>query len=514
MGKITCNTGATVIGVSVWDRIIIIILVAAGIEAAIFYADYWFFGGHRTNLVFFIILSYAIFRGVIRSMASWVFFLFVKIPALPIVIQTKEPVDILTTAMPGEPFEMFDITLKAIAAITWPHTTYLLDGGNDAKLMALCKETGAAHVDCRGVKGAKGGKINHCLATVAQSPFVLVLDPDHIPKPDFLDRVVPLLTADKKLAFVQVVQAYYNFDKNVVAHAAAEQTFGFYGPLQIGLEGLGMPIAIGANCTFRRKALDSIGGHAVHLAEDACTSLRLHAAGWKSRYLPYRASEGLVPEDLNAFYKQQIKWARGLFDLFTGEFRRLFFKLNGWQRFYYFFAGTFYLTGAVTCLTLLLPPILLFFQIYAIEMPLSEFLIHARPYIGVSYLISVFIQRWYSDKREHGFPWRSMFLEKGTWHIYTLAFFYTLINKEVVWLPTSKAGAAGATGAARTSPMLVAPHLVMIFLNIAGVVFALTTYHRIDHGTVLMMFFAALNVLSLIPCTLWGLVPARMRRNA
>ena len=39
------------------------------------------------------------------------------------------------------------------------------------------------------------------------------------------------------------------------ARAAAEQTYAFYGPIMQGMSGTGTAVAIGANCTFRRKAL-------------------------------------------------------------------------------------------------------------------------------------------------------------------------------------------------------------------------------------------------------------------
>lgn len=52
-----------------------------------------------------------------------------------------------------------------------------------------------------------------------------------------------------------------------MATGAAEQTYAFYGPSQISFHGMGCAVAIGANCTFRRKALESIGGHDIGLAE-------------------------------------------------------------------------------------------------------------------------------------------------------------------------------------------------------------------------------------------------------
>ncbi len=501
MGKIMYSTGQTTIRIGWWDRILFAILTILAIEAALYWADYWFFGGHRVNIFLFILLSYAVFRGVVRSVISWIFFQFIAIPSLH-TSTTHRTVDIFTTAMPGEPCDMFRTTLIAMQKITHPHTSYLLDGSDDPQLKSLCSELGVGHINCKGVPGAKAGKINYCLKNFSKAELVLVLDPDHIPEPDFLDRTLPYFN-DEKVGFVQVVQAYYNADKNVVAHAAAEQGFGFYGPLQMGLSGLDSAIAIGANCTFRRAALDSIDGHAVHLAEDACTSLRLHAAGWKGRYVPYRASYGLVPEDLASFFKQQIKWAKGMFDLLLHEYPKAFFNLNIQQKIYYLFAGTFYLNGAVTLLTIILPVIFIFFKIYAIEMPISGYFLHITPYVIASLMLSMYIQRWYSAPQEKGFPWRSMFLEKGTWHIYTLALFYSLTGKNIVWIPTPKSGSE------KTSITLVLPHIIAILLSCMSIAFVLTTYPRIDSGTQLMMVFAVMNVVSLAPVVFWGLFPKK-----
>ncbi|MFH0919170.1 MAG: glycosyltransferase family 2 protein [Fibrobacterota bacterium] len=491
------DTGRTSLTIRFRDRVVLAVLVIAAIESVLYYGDYWFLGGHPKHLALFVILSYAVFRGPVRSIFSWGFFQFLRIPGSRPLTQ-KVSVDVLTTAMPGEPYDMFDATLRAIQRMSYSHATYLLDGGNDERLKTLCKELDVIHVDCQGIPGAKAGKINHCLKNHSRGEFLLIMDPDHRPEPDFLERALPSFQ-DRKVGFVQVVQAYYNERKNVVSHGASEQTYGFYGPLMMSLDGLDMAIAIGANCLFRRAALDSIGGHAVHLAEDACTSLRLHGEGWKSRYVPYRASYGLVPEDLQTFFKQQLKWASGMFDLFIHEYPKWFRRLNLQAKLYYFFAGTHYLNGLAGFITVAAPILLLFFQVYAVEMPITGFLLHVTPYILLSFAINMYVQRWYSDKQEHGIPWRSMLLEKGTWHIYALSFIYMLARKKVPYLPTPK------TGAGRTSLALILPHIVGVGLSLAAVAFPFFFYHRIDSGTRLMMLFALMNIVALTPVIVWGL---------
>lgn len=491
MGQVTYFTGTREIRVSFWDKVVLFLLLTVGIEATLYFADFWFLGDHRKNLWLFPILTYAVFRSMGRNLVSWTIFLFSAIPK-PGPARPEAKVDILTTAMPGEPLPMFETTLQAIAAISHPHVAYLLDGGNDPELKSLCARTGAVHVDCRGIQGAKAGKVNHVLRNYAKGEFVLILDPDHIPRPDFLDRVLPCFDAEE-VGFVQVVQAYHNIDESWVARAAAEQTYGFYGPLLMGLSGLGMPVAVGANCTFRRKALDDIGGHAESLAEDVNTSLRIHARGWRSYYVPYRASYGLVPADLRSFHHQQLKWAAGMFRLFFGEYFQRFTQFNLQARLYYFFAGTHYLMGFSTMLTFVLPIAFLFGKIFAVEMPFTVFLYHILPYLFISTIISFFVQRWYSDEGEIGFPWRSMLLEKGTWFIYFLALVYTLVGKKVLYLPTPKQSTVGGTA------YLAIPHLIIMVLSAASIVFAWATYPRIDNGTRLMTFFAILNIATLIP---------------
>ena len=160
---------------------------------------------------------------------------------------------------------------------------------------------------------------------------------------------------------------------------AAEQTYGFYGPTQIGMNGRNCAVAIGANCTFRRKALESIGGHGIGLAEDLVTSIRIHAAGWKSVYAPVIVSRGLVPEDVGSFCKQQLKWSRGVHEVLFAELPRLWKKLSFWQKVSYTTIGTYYMSGLSMLLFLLFPFLFLFFNMLPANMDFMEFLVRWLP---------------------------------------------------------------------------------------------------------------------------------------
>jgi hypothetical protein len=51
------------------------------------------------------------------------------------------------------------------------------------------------------------------------------------------------------------------------------------------------------------------------------------------------------------------------------------------------------------------------------------------------------------------------------------------------------------------------PHVAIMVLSAAAVAFALLTYPRIDDGTMLMIFFACLNIVLLAPVTFVALFP-------
>jgi cellulose synthase (UDP-forming) len=246
---------------------------------------------------------------------------------------------------------------------------------------------------------------------------------------------------DPTVGFVQVVQAYYNQGRSFTAAAAAEQTYAFYGPGQMGLYGHGAAVAIGANCTFRRSALESIGGHGVGLAEDLVTAIRLHAAGWKSVYVPEVLSRGLVPEDLGSFYRQQLKWARGVYEVAFAEMPRLFRTLAWRQRIAYLTIGTYYLFGATAPLFLLLPYLYLWAGVQPAAMQFSGFLSHAAPVAVAGTASYLFVQRWLADPAtERGLHWRGMMLKLACWPVFLAP---AAVGRDILYIPTAKEAVRG-----------------------------------------------------------------------
>ena len=391
---------------------------------------------HVNHKTLFILLSFATWFGVFRILVGWYNIFHIDHPE-PVTPGDGLRVAIFTTSAPGEPYDMFVRTLAAARAITYPHTTYLLDDTRDPRMRVLAEEMGAVHLELLDIPGAKAGKINAALEQTIED-FVLVLDPDHIPFPQFLDRVLGYFE-DPEVGFVQVAQAYGNARESFVARAAAEQTYAFYGPIMQGMNGTGTAVAIGANCTFRRTALQSVGGHGIGLAEDLVTSIRLHARGWKSVYVPEVLSRGLVPADLDSYLKQQLKWSRGVYEVLFHEYPRAFRSLTAYQKISYFMIGSYYLVGVTALIFLSVPLIYLLTGRQPAVFLLSEYIEHALPVGVFGAAVYYFAQRWLCDRpRERGLHWRGTLLKVGSWSIYLKGLTLAILGVAVPYIPTAK----------------------------------------------------------------------------
>jgi cellulose synthase (UDP-forming) len=212
----------------------------------------------------------------------------------------------------------------------------------------------------------------------------------------------------------------------------------------MGLFGHGAAVAIGANCTFRRTALESIGGHGIGLAEDLVTAIRIHGAGWRSVYVPEIVARGLVPEDLGSFFKQQLKWARGVYEVVFAEMPRHFGFLRWRQRLAYGVIGTYYLFGVTTLLYLLFPYLYLWWGIQPAAMRFSEFLLAATPVGAVGVAMYLFTQRWMCDPAtERGIHWKGFVLKMACWPIFFAGTMLAVARAEIPYIPTAKEAVRG-----------------------------------------------------------------------
>ena len=444
--------------------------------------------------ILYLLLTISLFFKILRILFEWYHYAGIpqKMPSVEINKQWK--VDMLTTACPGEPREMIEETLRAMVNVEYPHQNYLCDEGNDPVLKNLCQELGVHHVTRTTRENAKAGNINNALQH-AGGEICVIMDPDHVPTPDFLDKVLPYFN-EPEVGYVQVVQAYKNQPESLVALGAAEQTYNFYGPYMNAMGQYGTAQAIGANCTFRREALDSIGGHAPGLTEDMHTSMLLHAKGWKSVYVPEVVSRGLVPSSLSAYYKQQLKWSRGTFDLWFHVFPRLFTKLSWRQNLHYGLLPLYYLFGFITLIDVAVPVYALFSGEYPWHMnPLIFFAFYA-PLLVSSLYIRLFAQKWMNEPQEKGLHMIGGILRVGTWWVYITGFIYTLLNIKVPYIPTPKEHDP------KNELKLGLPNLLLSVLCIVAIIYGL--HMDWQPYSFLMAGFALFNALVLAMAFIMG----------
>ena len=448
---------------------------------------YWFFDeDHVGYAPLYWMLTTALGFKLLRTLHEWYHYFDVSKPLRP-ELKTDFTVDIFTTSYPGEPHSMIVNTLSAIQQIHYPHTTYLCDEGDDPYLKEACRKLGVIHVTRTEKKDAKAGNINNALQH-ATGDICLILDPDHVPAPEFIDEVLPYFE-NPEVGFVQVVQAYSNNRESFVAYGAAEQTYSFYGPMMMGMNSYGTVQAIGANCTFRREALDSIGGHAAGLAEDMHTAMLMHAKGWKSVYVPKILTRGLVPATLAAYYKQQIKWARGTFELLFTVYPKLFSSFTWRQKIHYLTLPLYYLFGVFNLIDFLIPILALVLAEFPWYVSLGEFIVMFGPFFCISVCIRHYAQRWLLEKKENGFHLFGGILRTGTWWVFCLGLIYSILRIKVPYIPTPK------DDKPKNNIVLSLPNIAVCVLSVWAIIYYQNTYGYLLHNPYIQMMamFAMVN---------------------
>ena len=225
-------------------------------------------------------------------------------------------VDVLITTV-NEPLEVIEPTVAAAMRVRGIRRVLVLDDGARPEVEQLAHRYGARWIGRTSKQHAKAGNLNNGLQ-YTDAEFILEFDVDHIPRPEFLERTMGHFD-DPLVAVVQTPQTYYNTDSFLFrrTHLGLWSDQGmFYDTIQPGKNRSNSAFFVGTSAVLRRKALDSIGGYSTSTAtEDIHTALRLHAAGWKSVFVPEVLAEGLETASLLEFFRQRRRWAAGSFGL-------------------------------------------------------------------------------------------------------------------------------------------------------------------------------------------------------
>jgi cellulose synthase (UDP-forming) len=353
-------------------------------------------------------------------------------------------------------------SLQAVRAIRYPHRTFLLDDGARDTCRELAAAFGVEYVRRDSHEHAKAGNVNHALQ-YSDAEFVTVFDVDHLPEPRFLDVVLGQFD-DPQVGFVQALVAHCNQSESFVANAVAAQAYDVFSPTSMGMNGCGAATVWGAHCTFRRAALDSIGGHQVGLAEDLHTSLVLHSNGWKSVYVPEVVARGLVPADLGAYVVQQLKWSRGVFEILVEKSFGHFPHLRFSQALCYLTRMTYYLVGLFTLASIVGTAATLYFGRANAEVHMASYVLHFLPSAGMIMVVRMLaVSFWERDPRAGRFHYPGLALAMGMWPVYTLSLTCALLRVRIPHLATPKQLRGGVF------LPLVIPQLAAVTLLLGGV---------------------------------------------
>jgi cellulose synthase (UDP-forming) len=376
----------------------------------------------------------------------------------PLLMNDREvSVDVFITVY-GEDLAKIRATASAAMAIKGKHRTWILDDGKSEEVKELADELGCNYVRRLSNNGAKAGNINYALS-IAKADYFVVLDADFVPLPDFLVETVPFFV-DPTVAFVQTPQTYGNLI-NMISRGAGYMQTVFYKFVQPGRNHFNAAFCVGTNVIYRRAAIHDIGGiYTDSKSEDVWTSLMLHERGWKTIYIPKTLAVGDAPETIEAYTKQQLRWATGGFEiLFTHNPLNPRRKLTMDQRIMYLVTATHYLMGIAPGLLLLVPPLEIFFDLHPVNLHISwqTWLLY---YAGF-YLMQILLAFYTLGS----FRWEVLMLAAVSFPIYFQALINAFAGKEQKWHVTG-------TKAKAQSPFnfMIPQVLVFVFLLLTSVV--------------------------------------------
>jgi cellulose synthase (UDP-forming) len=389
-------------------------------------------------------------------------------------------VDVLITTY-NEPIEIVESTLAAAVAMHRPHRTYLLDDGRRPEMEQLAHRYGAEWLTRPDNRGHKAGNLNEALKRT-DGDFFAVFDADHVPDATFLERLLPWFR-DAEIAWVQAPQFYANQDVSFTAGGAMDQQAIFFGPVCEGMDGLDAVICCGTNFVMRRAAVDEIGGFKEDsVTEDAATGLALHARGWRSRYINERLADGLAPEDLPSFLKQQRRWAQGNLEMLVRGLHTMN-RLRPALGIQYAWAASNYLSGVSVLIYITLPCIFLLVGVQTVKLTSSDdFIAHFLPYIFLT--VFIFVRSLDGQLRL-----RSVQVSFGLFPVHLSALASAIVGRRIAFAVTPKVAKGGS------AYMLVIPQLAAIALSLISIPVGL---HRVvDASAITNSCWALFNIAML-----------------
>ncbi len=213
--------------------------------------------------------------------------------------------------------------LDAVAALDWPRdklSVQVLDDSTDdtvalvAQHVARLRANGLDihHVRRPDRSGYKAGALAYGL-TLTDAEYVALFDADFVPPCDFLKQTVPYFLQDARLGIVQARWGSLNADANLLTKAQALAIDAHFMVEQTARNRAGLLLTFnGTGGVWRRACIDDAGGWSSEtLTEDLDLSYRAQLRGWRYLFLPDVVVPGEIPPQIEAYKRQQARWAKG-----------------------------------------------------------------------------------------------------------------------------------------------------------------------------------------------------------
>ena len=214
--------------------------------------------------------------------------------------------------------------IDAVCAMEWPRDrveVQVLDDSDDETTAIIARRVErwrrrGQRIDHirRGTRaGFKAGALAHGM-TLTSAPFVAIFDADFAPPEDFLRRTIGAFD-DPEVAFAQarwghIDEGYSMFtrlqalaiDFHFLVEQAVRSANGYFTNFT------------GTAGVWRTSAIVDAGGwSAATLTEDLDLSYRAQLRGWKAAYLEDLVVPEELPVSIDAYRRQQSRWATGSF---------------------------------------------------------------------------------------------------------------------------------------------------------------------------------------------------------
>ena len=161
-------------------------------------------------------------------------------------------------------------------------------------------------------KGFKAGGLNNSARWV-NGEYVVLFDADWKPKPDFLNRTIPILIADKKCSYVQCRWGHLNPKDTIVSRPQELAIDNHHMCEQPVRMAWGLPFHFNGTCgVWRKRAIEECGGwDGSQLCEDLELSYRAYERGYHGVFLRDCVVDGEIPTHYKSYIRQQVRWSKG-----------------------------------------------------------------------------------------------------------------------------------------------------------------------------------------------------------